>query len=67
MDIQSERGQVIKKKLGDSGAGLGDSHPMGIGTGILRNLLNGDGIEDEGGDGIAYTAPTRPVAIPMHT
>ncbi|KAH0988092.1 hypothetical protein GBA52_015269 [Prunus armeniaca] len=33
------------------GAGMGDSPPTGKGTGILQNLLNGDGFGDGGGDG----------------
>ncbi|KAI5338856.1 hypothetical protein L3X38_018128 [Prunus dulcis] len=30
---------------------MGNSPPMGTGMGIPRNLLNGDGFEDGGGDG----------------
>ncbi|CAL2240352.1 unnamed protein product [Prunus armeniaca] len=30
---------------------MGDSPPTGTGTGIPRNLLNGDGFGDGGGDG----------------
>ncbi|VVA39960.1 Hypothetical predicted protein, partial [Prunus dulcis] len=33
------------------GAGVGDSPPTGTGTGIPRNLINGDGFVDGGGDG----------------
>ncbi|CAL2254558.1 unnamed protein product [Prunus armeniaca] len=49
------------------GAGMGDSPPMGTGTGIPRNLLNGDGFGDGGGNGErgrGWYCHTRPVAIP---
>ncbi|KAI5322447.1 hypothetical protein L3X38_031519 [Prunus dulcis] len=47
---------------------MGDSPPTGTGTGIPRNLINGDGFGDGGGDGErewGWYCHTRPLPDPL--
>ena len=46
------------------GAGMGDSPPTGTGTGIPRNLINGDGFRD-GERGWGWYYHTRPLSDPL--